>query len=456
MRLARRGVQEATRLRFIAVFLTWVGYHLSPWLGFLSGDNWESFLLVPRYIDEGLLFSSLAMVALLLGYDSHRSASRRHYSSELRKLSLPKIRSEHLLILGLASVTAFLTLAGGPSEAWASSLPRGFGQFEPRAGMAKLRQMAVVLSNVLHVAAGATAALYTTQRWRQPKHVIFGLACVTVASFKWMWGFSRGAGAVWAFLAFWIIRTHGRRKILYALGCAFVAFYMGWVGYTARGLSNPGIGHYLAAFFQHDSGSGSPYASAIPLPERNPLNAMSAWTRKAEQREIDDPNLLPNALNLAWNLQPLPSEVVPLRPTGRDLAEVMGTVGSTGLTTSALGEMYYVFGLYGALCFVILGRALTWFDLVSFRCSPLLSAILTTVCAFGLVVGLHSSTRAMTRPFLYGLVLYYSSSFLRSRHRQTSQGSWRGLGIRCQGILRRGRMAGAPALSAPERKPTPI
>jgi hypothetical protein len=311
--------------------------------------------------------------------------------------------------------------------------------------------MAGVLGDVLHVAAGAAAAVYTIQRWREPKHVAFGLGCVAVASLHWMWGFSRGAGAVWAFLAFWIIRTHGHRKILHAVGFAFVAFYMGWVGYTARGLSNPGIGHYLAAFLPLGSGSEEPYTSPIPLPERNPLNAMSAWTRKAEQREIDNPSLLTNTLNFAWDLQPLPSELVPLRPTGRGLSEVMGTVGSTGLTTPALGEMYYVFGLWGALCFVILGRVLAWFDLVSLRCSPLLNPILTTMCAFGLTVGLHSSTRAMTRPFLYGFVLYYSSTLLHSRHRHTWRSRSPGSGIRRPGTPNSGCPLGAPALSAPKK-----
>jgi hypothetical protein len=412
--VARRGVREATRLRFISVLLTWVGYHLSPWIAFLSGDQWRSSLLVLQLVDQGLLFSSFAMIALILGYDSHRTSNPRYFSPEPGQMPLPKVRIEHMLILTLASLIVFLILVGGPSEAWASSSPRGFGQFEARDSIGKLRQMAGVLSSVLYVAAAA-AAVCALQCSRKLEHVLFGLACLMVTSFQWMWGFSRGAGAAWAFLGFWTIRTHGRSKALHAAVLALLAFYMGWTGYTARGASNPGLRYYFAALLPFESRGEHPYASPIPPPERNPMNAMEAWTRKAAQREIDNPSFLTNALNFAWNLQPLPSELVSLRQTGRDLSEVMGTVGSTGITTPALAEIYYVFGLSGALSFLIFGRVLAWFDLISFHQGPLLSPILTTLCIFGIASGLHSSTRAMTRSLLYGFVLYCAPMLLRSR-----------------------------------------
>ena len=229
--------------------------------------------------------------------------------------------------------------------------------------------------------------------------------------------FQPGSGAAWAFLAFWTIRTYGRRKALQAVVLALLAFYMGWTGYAARG-SNPGLGRYFAALLRLGSGGDHPSVSPMPLPERNPLNAMSTWTRKAAQREIDNPSFLTNTLNFAWNLQPFPSELVGLRDNGRDLAEVMGTVGSTGLPTAALAEIYYAFGLWGTLFFLIFGRVLTWFDLVSPHRSPLLNPVLTTLCILGIVVGLHGSARAMTRPFLYGFVLYCVSMPLDSRRRR--------------------------------------
>jgi len=411
----RNGIQEATRFRFISVLLMWLGYHLSPWLMYLSGSESADSLLVQDYIDRGLLMSSLAMFSILLGYDFYRPQRSSEHSSEVTwKQSLRRISQLQVLLLTLASFAAFLILVGGPLEAWDSQLPRGYGQFEERDGLGKIKQMAVVLSVLLHLAAGGAAVLYMIHERARPRKKIFGAVCAITSSFHWAWSFSRVAGVILGFYAFIVVKLYGKRKLLTACIALMLAIYFGLVGFLGRD-ANPGIKNYLIAVIKPHLLLNTIETGQMPLPDQNFLNFMGAWTRKAEQREADEPSLLPSMLTFVWNLQPLPSEIAGLRPLGQNLSEVMGTVGSnTAITTPALAEVYYLFGFGGAVVYVCIGWMFAWLDWVSRRSHILLGVTLTFCGISAAAVGLHSGIRAMTRPFVYAFALIITARIVRS------------------------------------------
>lgn len=425
-RAVQRGVQELTTLRFMSVLLTWIGYHLSAWLALYPGEQWKSFLLVERYIDEGLLFSTMAMLAQIIGYDSFRKHLPTTSATECNKDVIPKIGTHLLLLLTVASLLLFVLVVGGPSEAWESALPRGVGQIDDQSLAGKSRQAVAVISQAVFLSTGGIAAFYVARYIRSADRVLFGLGCIIIASFHYMWFFSRISGAFFAFLSIVVLRIHGRKKTVFAMVCALIAIYMCWVGYNRRGLTYPGLANYFAFLAPIDTQWEQKYK--LSLSEVNFLDALAPWTRKAAQRESEASSFFENIANLIWNLQPLPSELVGVKPLGRSLAEVMGTVGSVGITTPALAEIYYVFGLWGAGLLVVWGRVLAWFDGQSVQRLPLVGTASTVLCAAGLVIGLHSSTRAMTRPFLYAFLLLLGSKMLtvpgtirRGRRRPPSQ-----------------------------------
>lgn len=411
------GVKELSSLRFLGVFFIWIGYHFSPWQSYLTSEMWDDYLLVPSQINRALLFTTLAMFAFLIGYA--RVFRRKH--ARLRghmpvQFALPKVKPRWVFALGAIVLALTITTVGGIDEFWASRFPRGHGQFEERDFLGAIGQMLSVIRLPLEVMLGLMASLLILRAKGSGPAYFLGFAALVVASLSSMWNFSRAAGFPFLFLAFLAFRMNVRRGLVVALGCVLLAFYLSSVGYHAR-QNNPGIANFARAAI----GSGGESALTSDAEERvaikNPLDAMAPFTRKAEQRLLEPPPLLTTGGKFFWNLNPLPSEIVPIYPLGRGLSEVMGTYGHVGLTTPAFAEAYYVFGLLGVGVVALLGAALGWFDRLTVVRPGVVSSIAMTLVFMSLAVGLHSSMRAMTRPMVYATFLVVIASLAFSRRR---------------------------------------
>jgi len=404
-RSLRRGWAGLLSLRLLGVVFFWVGYHLSPLMSYFGGTLWDHYLLVPGWIDEGLLFSLLCMWGYLAGYWLNARSYKGHVGLKLGKFELPAVRP--LLLVGLIalSVACFLVTIGGAGEAWRGSMTRGEGQFEARDWAGKLKQMVSVVGTPVSIFAAVAGAAAVLRRQSSLGARLAGFAALAAASLTLMQGFSRAAGYPLLILGGLAVMSRGRRGLWIAAVCVPVAAYTGFVGYHARGLSNPGVGNYLQAAGTPNEWIGVAQRSDRSV-SRNSLDAMAAWTRKVWTRGDEEAGPLELALTWTLDLNPLPSEVVRVRPVGKDLSVVMGTFGNVGLTTPAFAELYYAFYRWGAILMIPLGALLSFFDRLPQRLAGAPGVACWALAALCFPLGLHSGDRTMTRPLLYGVVLY--------------------------------------------------
>jgi hypothetical protein len=413
------GVKELSSLRFLGVLFIWVGYQFSPWQSYLTGEMWDHYLLVPGQINNALLFTTLAMFALLIGYASVFSGKfarlRRHMAVQF---ALPMVKPGWVFGLVVLVLTVTIITVGGLDEFWASQFARGHGQFEKRDFWGSIRQMLGVIRLPLEVMLGLMASLLILRAKGSGPAYLLGFAALIVASLSSMWNFSRAAGFPFLFLAFLALRMNARRSLVIVLPGVMLAIYLGSVGYHERG-NYPGIANFIQAAFSPDGENGIASGKGESQLIENTLDAMAPFTRKAEQRELEPSPPFTTGVKFFWNLNPLPSEIVPIYPLGRGLSEVMGTYGHVGLTTPAFAESYYVFGLVGVGVVALLGAAFGWFERLTVVKPGVASSIAVTLAFMSLAVGLHSSMRAMTRPMVYAAFLVVLARLVFSKRRST-------------------------------------
>lgn len=405
----KRGISELASLRIMGIIFIWFGYQLSPWLAFLNDDLWDPFILVPRFIDDGILFSALFSIAFIL---SPRFRNPAQGGGAL-DFEFPKIPSYWIVSLTVVTGVLLLVAAGGIDELWRASHVRGAGQFGVRDIEGKFERIAeVLLTSLRFILAGLASVVILDKRRSFSDKSIAWLSLI-VASLHGIYSFSRAAGAPFLVLAFIALRYRKKGWLPILSVSLLLAGALGTVGLTGRNETNPGIGNYLdiavSIFFSSEErpirnvmlGSGN----------MNPLDAMAPWTRKASTMK-DGPRYDLGFAYL-WNINPLPSEFVPVIPLGESLSEVLGTVGHTGITTPSLAETYYVFGWYGAVVGYLFGLFLSWIDCVSRKSKGLIGEIMILLGFISLPIGLHSSVRAFTRPLEYAAILYFSANLWR-------------------------------------------
>lgn len=418
MLIRRYGVSEALSLRVIGVMFLWIGYHLSPWLFFLTGEQWDYFLLVPQHINTALAFSTLSSLLFLIGYSS--IFKRRLARMRAERIGFETISVSTLLVAFLACVLLAVVLVsvGGVAELWSATVYRGEGQFEERHGAEKIAQVIAVLRAPLTIAVVlASGFLILGSSYSRLKFWIGHLGLI-IASLHGFYFFSRAAGFPLILVAFMGLRMKGRRGLPYALLLISLALFMGSVGLHYRG-GYQGVGNYLAAagdsLARLTEGGGRHVQSSAQFV--NPLDSVAPFTKVVElgARPGEDQSIL--ALKFLWNLNPLPSEFVPLFEIGEGLASAMGTWGSTGLTTPALAQMYQVFGYWGSAGMLIVGMLCGWCEKRAVLRPSLLSSLNVLLFFAAFPIGLHSSARAMTRPLVYGAVLILIARFRwKARH----------------------------------------
>ena len=409
------GFPELLSFRFLGILFLWMGYHFSPWLSYVSAEPWPNFILVEDLIDEGLLFSTLCMVGFLVGYTLvyRKDGPEEGRQAEPIRINLPPQTAYWLWGGCLVSLTVFLITVGDLGEAWGSARPRGYGQFEELGALDRMKQIIRILGPLIHLALACMGSLYILREKNAPavtRWSLGGLALL-IASLDRLYNFSRWAGFALLILAFLALRLEQRRGLKIAAIALAVALLLGHCGVSQRNNFNPGVGNFIVAMVApRESEEHRGVDRPSPDPAFNRLSAMESWTRKVEERELLEPEFLESLGAFCWNLQPLPSQLVPVQPLGAGLAEILGTMESgSNVTTPALAEIYFVFGKMGCLIMVLLGMTYAWFERNTVRQTGLIAINCLLLCMVSLPVGLHNGMRAMTRPIFYSLVLYVAA-----------------------------------------------
>ncbi len=442
---ARRGLAELVSLKCVGVLFLWTGYHLSPWIYYFL-ENWDRFLLVDDLLDDGLAFSTLAMVVFIAGCTvaERGKHDEQDASCEAAIQAVRPVRGIHLAWLCAGLVMLFLIRVGGLSEAWASTSDRGIRGLELRGTVLFYVAM---LHPMLALATACMTALYVLQSppGLQARRIGQGFLCLLVASLDAIWNFSRSAGYPFAVLAFVMLRARGRRGAGIAVACVAIAGFLGSVAYSSRSQYHPGLGNFLKAATGRHASVEEPDGIAQALAgETNPLDAMSAWTLKASLVDSEQPTFSEEGIAALLVLQPLPSFLLPTRPIGPSLNEVRGLDDTIGLTTPALAEAYYAFGVWGVWVMVPLGLGAGWLDR-QFRHRPGLVAWFSVVLYFAsFPLGLHNGLRAASRLPIYALAAVAIARQIRGMTQPPGETASVGEGIRACSLAPRVSRAAYP------------
>lgn len=430
----RGGISEFATLGSIVLMSLWLGYHLTPWLAVPHG-GWDSWLLRPDYVTDGIRYATLSMWTFFIAYASWARAAQSRTSAEsvIGRVNV----QEHWISIGCAVVViAVLVHRGGPIELLWSSQPRGAGQFESRDLVGSLDRILGVFLAPTSFVLSLLASLYisaarnsTMLLHRLPLGVI-GLFVASVDSF---FNFGRGAGFACFVLAVMLIATRGTRAVLPAAFAVTLGVWLGLVGYSQRSVHMPGVANYLGAVIAPDmdllrstlfglDSVGAPTEGGID-PTANVFNALDPWTTKAWTLERVDHDVFDGLLGVFELLQPLPSEFVSFRTrAGESLTVVLGTWGQTGITTPALAELYYLLGDAGLIFVVGFGLLAAWAQSKLRQQFGPVSIILWAGFTLGSIIGLHQGLRAMTRPVLYALIVFGLFTIIgRARARRRSR-----------------------------------
>ena len=400
-----RGFGRTATLQFGSVAFFWIGYHLSPLSSYLTGEIWETYLLAPDWIDEGLLFSLLCCWACIIGYRLRNGNSRRTANLRFPAISFPRVAPSHVVVLAVVCVISFVTIVGGPEEVWYASYVRGEGQFDERDMLGKALHMLRVVNTALAIMTAMMGSLAIVQKGGGVASKLSGWAAVLVSSLHVLHKLSRASGFAFVILGLLNLMVRGRRKMGFTIGCGVLAIVMGLIGLYGRSKHPVGLGGYLDAIAHFDElgiGGGDGTERV-----RNPIDAMAAWTRRADTRRDEPSGTVDLMLTWGLNLHPLPSELLPMPSVGVPLRLVMGRGDSVGLTTPAFGELYYAFGRWGALWLLGVGYLFAFFERLPKTLPGGLGLACWGLALTSLPIGLHNGGRAMTRPLFYGIVLYW-------------------------------------------------
>lgn len=415
----RNGRNELFSLRVMVIVIIWVGYQLSPWIAFFQGDYWDSFLLAPAYLDTAIFFSALCMLAILIGYGLvFQKRHDRYRRTQADVWVVPRIHWPWVFFSAIIVLAITIYVNGGLADFWDAAYSRGEGQWRDltlQVGFENALNVLLIPLVVLLTVLGAFHILY---RPSQLSRYFVGLLAIMIAMLPGMHFFSRVAGFPLLLFAYLIFRfyKHTRTSVMSIIFLVIAAFIMGNIGYEYRGYYRPGVGNYLHAAFMGNTPLYSKGTDAALDPGSNTLDATATFTRQAEVSDLLGENQgitqLPNFL---LHINPLPSGIVNPGRIGVGLAEYMGTVGSVGLTTPALANIFTAFGYGGVMVLVLIGSACGYFDRYALLHKGLISHINILLVVIGTGISVHSGIRAWTRPMLYAALLVALVSFLRKR-----------------------------------------
>ena len=397
--------------------LQWIGYQLTPWLAVVAG-GWSGFMLQPAYVNQGLAFSTCAMTMFALGYALQlRGAPPIERGNQIRALfDRLKVTDRLVLPVALLVLVVVILASGGLQEFWRASRGRGEGQFEVLTWLDQIYRASAVMAAFLSL---GLAALSSLRLSAAPTSVVAWTGLL-ISGLLGMHDFSRSAGLPLIMLAVVLMVT--RRRLALVPPALLLGLILCSVGMNMREGVNPGIANFAETALRWDPsvGSDNPEAAAAADealdPAANPLNALDPWTARAMTRGADAPGLVSGLLSVVAVLQPLPSALSPWQlAVGNSLSEELGTVGSVGLTTPAMGELYYALGFVGTILLVPFGMLYAVVDETVCRRRRLIDFVAMILFVGGSGVGLHSGLRPMTRPILYAGMLLLVARWWQNR-----------------------------------------
>jgi len=414
------GLRGIATLRSVSLVSVWVAFQFSACMIVLGAPTWKTSLLVPQYIVPAIRFSLFSMFAIFMSYEI--CGNRRGRAHRLRRISIPNVELWHVVALCSVTLALFVVVMRGNFAAiWDSPYPRGRA---PWAGSVSggPSQIATILLSVSQVLLSGASAAYALPKEGRTSRVPVAVLGLLIATLPFLQDLSRAAGGALIITSFVSLR-YQRRKVTVAVSLAvLLSAFLGYVAIQARLRFHPGISNFLSATitpFTDDYSSNS--QGAVSAVSYNFFDFLPVWTTEAYLREhhVNDETELYGAF--IWNLNPLPSILLPLKKIGRDLADWMGTSRTSGITPSALGELYYVFGYWGALFFVPVGLVCRRFDELTAGRLDIASLFLIVVTASGIPVGVFNSVRAMSRAFLYSVTVYWTIEQLSAHRRSQAE-----------------------------------
>ncbi len=410
--------QEGFSLRFWGVLFLWLGYHFGPLL-LLFEDNPVIFMLVPRYIDECLLFSALCMYAYLAGYRLFMRSSGNETSRRKTDLVLPSVPPAFLIVMASFVLIHFLISVGGFEEALVSSRTTRYeGEWDVRDFQGKLAQMLGVLTGFIGLALACITSIFLLDtKYALRFRLALGISCLVVASLNHIFIFGRASGLSLGIFAIILLNLKGSRAAPIAVPCFVMAAFLGGVGMNYRGVYTPGLYNFAEACIESIENSGESGEAWTITADNFPLNAVDPWTLVADIRKDEAPSPSDQVFPFLLSLNPLPSEFIPVRQVGPDLADVMGSTGAFGLTTPACAEIYYAFGFWGFLSWIPLGMVYAFFDSYRFRKGGVIASVCFLLCLASFPIGGHSRSRSMTRPIEYAGILLLVASYAQKHSR---------------------------------------
>lgn len=417
----KRGKSPAVGIYF---FLAWTffQYFLSPIVSNLSG-GWEGFLLFPHKVDQAICVAMLFVLSVALGYAAGRASERRNsiLSNPLDSVRESRIFNGSYRRIAVIASLSFLLLCihhllvyGGLQNLFYSELSRGAGQFSEKGFEA------IVAASFYTGSGGAGAAaavMMGAHIGRKPRLGVFDffliVATVVACSFPFFSGFSRASGVIALLMGIAILIPGGSKAghKLFVIILFFLGIYLCAVGITQRAAPQ-GIASFIAHAINPDMDLVAAYIGEGPeanlgYANANPFDAIasiSAYLSFSEHREIGD--ILFSIKDLFFAMQPLPAALLgqPVR-FGPDLATAMGTVGTLGLTTPALAELYHLFGWL----FIFLSFGYGWFmrraDVMLYEGRRMTRFIVLMLVLGGIVVAGHNGLRAFARPTVLAIIL---------------------------------------------------
>jgi hypothetical protein len=330
----------------------------------------------------------------------------RHYLFYFLFLSILFLCLNHLLKYGTLENLIF------------STIPRGAGQFEELDLLEMLARFSTTVSNgVGAIAAIIVGVLVGRKTYPSFFDFIIVVALLVLCSAALFSSFSRGSGLPMflAAISIFIPRKARFRHLAIALMLVCIGVYLSVIGITQR--SGPqGVGSFVLSALNPDLDMVATFIGVnagvtMNYPNVNFFDAIAPMSAHIHFSDTSDRNVIGSIKDLFFSLQPLPATLFsqPVR-FGASLSGSLGTVGSVGLTTPALAELYFLFGWP----FVVLAAAYGWLlrraDVALSEGQRMTRYIIFLLIIGGVIIAGHSGLRAFARPTVLAIMLMFLSN----------------------------------------------
>ena len=406
--------------------------------------SWSSFVLSPQEVGTSLKYAAISGMSVAFGYfistysenargRKIRSKSHGYQWAKNWRKNFSQDQAFRVSILS-AFLVMILILAetawneGTLTGAFYSSMTRGEEQFDDRHFMDVFVGIAFSLSWVigLYGAFRCGQILVNVSAGSKLLRLPLVVILLTLLSAPFLFSFSRASGAGFIICATAIYLFRRNKETVWPLIMLFLlgGLYLSLIGISQRFDGQMGLAVFFARAISPDS-FGFDWFFEVQGSVRvltaniNFLDALGPLSASIHYSGNNETGVFQGFVWLLGILQPLPSFLLQIdyRP-GASLSEALGTYGSTGITTPALGELHYLLGNWGTIPLFLFGVFLRSTDRFSEQKGAVPIFVLVLVLASVVVSG-HSGIRAFARPATTAAILMflYSHSFKIGKYR---------------------------------------